>query len=66
MCVNPEDKLADCLEKALTWLLHPLEDGNELSKPGNAGSAKNWKGGKETVQATKAISPRSGGVSESI
>ena len=51
--INPEDKLADCLEKALTWLLHPSEDGNELSKPGNVGSAKNWKGGKETVQATK-------------
>ncbi len=51
--INPEDKLADCLEKTLTWLLHPSEDGGELSKPGNAGSGKNWKGGKETVQATK-------------
>jgi ATP-dependent helicase/nuclease subunit A len=51
--INPEDKLAGCLEKALTWLLHPSEDGNALSKPGNAGAGKNWKGGKETVQATK-------------
>ena len=51
--INPEDKLADCLEKALIWLMHPSEDGNELSKPGNAGAAKNWKGGKETVQAAK-------------
>ena len=51
--INPEDRLADCLEKALTWLMHPSEDGNELSKPGNVGSGKNWKGGKETVQATK-------------
>ena len=51
--INPEDKLADCLENALAWLLHPSEDGNELSKPGNVGSAKNWKGGKETVRVTQ-------------
>jgi ATP-dependent helicase/nuclease subunit A len=51
--INSEDRLADCLEKALAWLLHPMEDGNELSKPGNVGSAKNWKGGKETVRATQ-------------
>ena len=59
MLLNPEDKLAGRLENALNWLEHPAEDGNELSKPGNAGAAKNWTGGKETVQATKEFLLRS-------
>ena len=51
--LSPRDKLAGCLEKALNWLEHPAEDANELLKPGNAGSAANWTGGKETVQAAQ-------------
>ncbi len=47
---NSRDKLAVCLEKALNWLDHPAEEGNELSKPGGVGAAANWTGGKEMVQ----------------
>ncbi len=51
--LSPADKLAARLEEALNWLDHPMEDGIELAKPGGAGAAANWEGGKETVQAAR-------------
>ncbi len=53
--IKAEDKLSDHLEKALVWLKHPGDGCIELSKPGNAGSAANWEGGKETVQAVRGF-----------
>ena len=51
--IDPKDRLAVFLEEAIDWLENPSEVGRELSKPGNVGAAKNWAGGKETVQTTQ-------------
>jgi ATP-dependent helicase/nuclease subunit A len=53
MNTTANDRLAGCLEEALVWLEHPEGDGSGFQKPGNAGAAKNWSGGKETVQAAQ-------------
>jgi ATP-dependent helicase/nuclease subunit A len=46
---EPNDKLLGYLEKAVDWLENPSQD-RVPSKPGKAGSAANWSGGKETLQ----------------
>jgi ATP-dependent helicase/nuclease subunit A len=51
--LKSEDKLVGCLEKALKWLEHPDRGAAVLSKPGNAGAAANWNGGKDTVRIVK-------------
>ncbi len=51
---TPEDKLAVCLEKALNWLDAPGQSNTMPDKPGSAGSAANWDGGKETVHAVRS------------
>lgn len=50
---SPNDKLIDYVEKAVDWLKNPERDCAEPSKPGRAGSAANWSGGKETLQAVQ-------------
>jgi ATP-dependent exoDNAse (exonuclease V) beta subunit len=46
---DPKDKLSGYLEKAMDWLRNP-SPSSAPSKPGRAGSAANWAGGKETLQ----------------
>jgi ATP-dependent helicase/nuclease subunit A len=53
LLLKPEDKLACHLETALNWLERPGDANTALSKPGSTGAAKNWTGGKDTVQAVK-------------
>jgi ATP-dependent helicase/nuclease subunit A len=48
-----KDKLVEHLGRALNWLSNLRENCEEPSKPGNAGSAANWTGGKETVNAVQ-------------
>jgi ATP-dependent helicase/nuclease subunit A len=50
LLLRQEDKLAGHMESALDWLAHPEDESIEVSKPGKAGAAANWSGGKETVQ----------------
>jgi ATP-dependent helicase/nuclease subunit A len=49
---NPGDKLFGYLEKAVNWLKNPGR-ACAPSKPGNAGLAAHWSGGKETLQAVR-------------
>jgi ATP-dependent helicase/nuclease subunit A len=49
---DPKDKLLGYLEKALDWLRNPGQS-SAPSKPGGAGSAAYWTGGKETLQLVK-------------
>jgi ATP-dependent helicase/nuclease subunit A len=49
---DPKDKLLGYLEKAMDWLRNPSQN-SAPSKPGGAGSAANWAGGKETLQVVK-------------
>jgi ATP-dependent exoDNAse (exonuclease V) beta subunit len=55
LLIQPGDKLAPFLEQALDWLGHPEEAGGDLAKPGSAGAAANWTGGKETVKAARQL-----------
>jgi ATP-dependent helicase/nuclease subunit A len=52
---NANDKLLDHLERAIEWLKHPENDGLKPSKPGKAGLAANWKGGKATTEEVQAF-----------
>jgi ATP-dependent helicase/nuclease subunit A len=45
-----EDKLAEYLDKAIAWLKNPGPDCDRPSKPGRAGVAANWNGGKAALQ----------------
>jgi ATP-dependent helicase/nuclease subunit A len=49
---DPNDKLLGYLEKAVDWLNNP-EVACAPSKPGKAGSAAHWSGGKETLQTVQ-------------
>ncbi len=51
----PGDKLLDRLEKSIEWLKNPGPDCSRPSKPGRAGSASNWKGGKKTLEEVQAF-----------
>ncbi len=53
--LKPEDRLIEHLHRALDWLENPAGKTDRPSKPGNAGSASNWKGGKDTVQSVRAF-----------
>jgi ATP-dependent exoDNAse (exonuclease V) beta subunit len=53
--LKSSDKLVDHLEKALQCLRDPEKNLVRPSKPGNAGSAPNWAGGKETVQTVRSF-----------
>ncbi len=50
---DPNDKLSRYLENTLDWLKDPVPGRAKLSKPGNAGSAANWEGGRETLRAVQ-------------
>jgi len=51
---DPEDKLFVHLERALAWLQDP--DSAEMpTKPGPAGAAGKWAGGKDTVDAVRTF-----------
>lgn len=49
------DKLAAHLENSLNWLENPRNETVVPSKPGAAGAAGNWSGGKDTVAGVKAF-----------
>ena len=51
--LNPGDRLIEHLERALDWLENPVGEAVRPSRPGNAGSSANWKGGKDTVQRVR-------------
>ena len=55
LSVHSGDKLLDHLGRALNWLTGPREQCEEPSRPGHAGIAVNWKGGKETVGAVQSF-----------
>ncbi len=50
-----EDKLAGFLERTLDWLSRPEDPGAEIAKPGSAGAASKWDGGKETVEEVRDL-----------
>ena len=47
------DKLVGYLENAISWLKNP--DSPKPTKPGNAGSAANWKQGKKSLDEVRAF-----------
>ncbi len=51
--LDAKDRLLDYLQASMTWLQDPGPDCPKLSKPGNAGSAKNWDGGKTTLESVQ-------------
>jgi len=53
LLIKSEDKLAVHLGNAIAWLENPGNESFVPTKPGNAGAAGNWTGGKETVNAVK-------------
>lgn len=48
-----EDKLAGHLAKMLHWLEAPDPEAEKVSRFANTGTAANWDGGKDTVQAVR-------------
>ncbi len=55
LLLNNGDKLAAHLENSLNWLENPRNETVVPSKPGAAGAAGNWNGGKDTVAIVKAF-----------
>ena len=49
LILNSGDKLVAHLEKTIYWLENPSSNCPAPQKPGNAGAAANWSGGKDTV-----------------
>ena len=47
--IDSNDKLAGYLEASIGWLENPDSKAGALKKPGAAGAAANWPGGKDTV-----------------
>jgi ATP-dependent helicase/nuclease subunit A len=52
---DPRDRLLAHLEKAIEWLKNPGPEGAKPSRPGKAGSAANWAGGKKTLEDVQAF-----------
>jgi ATP-dependent helicase/nuclease subunit A len=52
LVLNDADKLVPFLHTAQAWLSDPAGDATP-KKPGNNGTARNWDGGRETVDAVK-------------
>ncbi len=52
LVLNDDDKLVPSLHTALAWLSDPAGAATPR-KPGNSGTARNWDGGRETVDAVK-------------
>lgn len=55
LCTTPDDKLLVHLERALEWLSNPAPECERPSKPGRAGLAAHWTGGKETIEGVQAF-----------
>ena len=53
--LKSEDRLIEYLERALDWLENPAGETVSTLKAGQAGSAANWKGGKDTVQSVRVF-----------
>ncbi|MGD0308923.1 MAG: UvrD-helicase domain-containing protein [Acidobacteriota bacterium] len=52
LVLNDDDKLVPSLHTALAWLSDPAGAATPR-KPGNSGTARNWDGGRETLDAVK-------------
>ncbi|HSW39069.1 MAG TPA: UvrD-helicase domain-containing protein, partial [Acidobacteriota bacterium] len=52
---TPDDKLAGMLSHAIEWLERPSREAGAPGKPGGAGAAGKWEGGRDTVEEARIL-----------